>query len=129
MPVRTDLALLGQRIQLPPGVERASWIVLPVGATSSAAPGPTDTQLVAFLKLSPVGWQAVGPSSRRQTVTLPSAAAGVVPAEALAGATRKGSDYTLDGEAFSADAFNLGSYRGQYAVRIGDGLLVSLQTQ
>ena len=132
MPVRTDVDLLRQRIQLPEGVQQATWIVLPVGGTGGAVPGPTDTQLFAFINLTPAGWEAISTSPQptdHQTVSVPEAAVAILPKDVLSNAQRSGTEYKLGGQTYSAAKFDLGGYRGLYAIRVGDGLLVSLQTQ
>jgi hypothetical protein len=132
MMVRTDVNLLGRRIRLPLGTNQATWMVQPLGASDSAVPGPTDTELYAFLKLSPEGWSevtAAGKLSATESVVLPDAVAAIVPSETLESAPRQQSGYRLEGEQYYADYFSLGPYRGLYALRVGDGLLVRLQSR
>lgn len=54
---KTDLVRLAELIHLPRGVEDGKWTVRPIRPGGSRVPGPTDTILLAYLKLSADGWK------------------------------------------------------------------------
>jgi hypothetical protein len=127
MIVRTDLALLRQRIRVPEAVTSATWTVLPVGGAGDTVPGPTDTRLWAYLRADGGGFGAGGAPG---AVLVPEAvAAAILPPELLAGAEREGDARRVEGASFDPAALDRGAYRGVRAVQAGGGLLAVLQTQ
>ncbi|HEY1294547.1 MAG TPA: hypothetical protein VGJ60_15830 [Chloroflexota bacterium] len=127
--------MLGQRIQLPDGIESARWSVVPLGTVGGAAPGPTDTRLYAFLephRAAAANLKTLTPAERQQTSATvpPDIARDVLPPEATATLRSEPSgELLLPGERYDPSAFDRGSYHGVYAVEVGEGLLVCLQTR
>lgn len=132
MNVFNDVDRLNSRISLPEGVQSATWTVIALGVADGMAPGPTDTRLHAMIKLSDVGWQALGSDDNRSKVEelLPKhIAQAILPSDILQQLPEQGDDLRIEGLAYDAEDFNKGSYRGVYAVRREDYILVCLQTQ
>jgi hypothetical protein len=132
--VRTDLSLLRTRITVPPGIGAATWTVVAVGTPGSTAPGPTDTRLYAFLQPEPGGGAAMeaalGPATGSQAAHLPeSIAAAILPSTLLVALPQEGDGRRVEGAAYDPTVFNRLPYEGIFAVRLGDGVLVLLQTR
>ena len=131
--VRTDAPLLGQRIQLPDGIESARWSVVPLGAVGGLAPGPTDTRLYAYLQphLAAAASLTSMASDQQPTAAAvpPDIASLLIPADTLATLQSDAAgDLLLPGQRYDPRAFDRGSYHGVFAVQLGDGVLVCLQT-
>lgn len=130
--IRTDLEPLGKNMVLPAQVHSARWTVTPVVPPTEGVPGPTDLQLHAFLDLDDASLAQLGAPGAPLTVTLrEELAQELLPAAVLTEARRdqKGKGLRLTGPSFNAQAFSRGAYHGRYALRLGSGVLVSLQTR
>lgn len=128
MPVFTDVERLAKEIELPPGVSGATWTVVAIG-TSATGLGPTDTQLYALLSLDSTGWQALGPPGAAAEVRIPiKVAEAILPATLRSGLPLHGGELRISGPAYQAEVFENVYYGPVYAVRLGDQLLVCLQT-
>ena len=131
MTVQEDVTELQHRIQLPIPVKAARWGLMPVVRGASGAPGPTDTALYAYLSVEADAWSRLKalPAASKPIPLAADVASALLPAAALASLPRDGAGrYLLSGALYDAAPFGLGSYRGLYALRAGDGLLVVLQT-
>ena len=134
MIVRTDLALLESRITVPAGIASAIWTVVALGEPDSTVPGPTDTRLYAFLQPAAGDWapveSALGAAGAAHTETLPATiATAILPPAVLAGLPQTGPDRQVTGPSYDPTALDRNPYHGIFAVRLGAGLLVCLQTQ
>lgn len=132
MNVFNDVDRLASRIVLPEGVQSAMWTVIALGAEDGMPPGPTDTRLYAMIKLNDTGWQALASDNSRSEVEelLPkNIAQAILPSDILQQLPEQGDDLRIQGFEYDAEDFNKGSYRGVYAVRVEDYILVCLQTQ
>ncbi|HEU4325752.1 MAG TPA: hypothetical protein VFS21_21610 [Roseiflexaceae bacterium] len=129
MPIFTDVNRLGSRISLPAGVTAATWTVVALGSGGSGI-GPTDTRLCGLLTLDDAGWQAVGSSSSQAEVELTADVAdAILPAELRSMFTQDGNTLRISAPAYNATVFESSLYHPGYAVRLGDQLLVCLQTR
>jgi hypothetical protein len=127
--------LLAERITVPSGIQSARWSVVPLGTVGGAAPGPTDARLYAFLQPHAAAAANVGllaPAAQQQTSASvpPSIARELMPAHVVASLQPDpAGNLLLPGERYDPTPFERGSYHGVYASRVGDGLLVCLQTR
>ncbi|GAB4190812.1 MAG: hypothetical protein OHK0022_03950 [Roseiflexaceae bacterium] len=128
MPIFTDVDRLGSRINLPAGVTAATWTVVALGSGDSGI-GPTDTQLCALISLDEAGWQALGPAGAPTEVPLSvEVAEAILPPALRSGLPEEGGQLRVSGLAYDAAAFETSLYQPGYAVRLGDQMLVCLQT-
>src|SRR5947209_19798290 len=85
--VRGDLALLRERLAVPAQVKSAIWVVIARGVSGGDAPGPTDTELWAFVAPAPGELAALAAGGR---LLVPAEVArALLPADALAGAVEE----------------------------------------
>lgn len=132
--IRTDATLLAQRIRLPDGLQSVAWTVIPLGKVGGAAPGPTDTRLYAFLRplnIAVANSRPLAPGEQQQTeATIPrEIARSLLPTDTVAGLLGSVDEpLQLSGTRYDPGAFARGSYFGLYAMQLGDGLLVCLQS-
>ncbi len=132
--VRDDLPLLRTRINLPTTVTGAKWTVQPLGTSTSEVPGPTDTVLYAYLIANDDQPLSFGAQPRQgspqQSITLPTGVAeAIIPASELNSVVKKPGTYQMHGLAYDPSYFDLGSYRGLFAIKLANGMLVAMQTQ
>ena len=132
--VRDDLPLLRTRINLPATVIGAKWTVLPLGSSTTGVPGPTDTILYAYLTASDDQPLSFGAQPRQgspqQSITLPTdVAEAIIPANESSNVVKKPGTYQMHGIAYDPSYFELGSYRGLFAIKLNNGMLVALQTR
>ena len=132
--VRDDLSLLRTRITLPDTVTGAKWTVLPLGTPATDVPAPTDTILYAYLTASDDQPLSFGAQPRQgapqQSITLPTnVAEAIIPANDLTNVVKKPGTYQMHGIAYDPSYFELGSYRGVFAIKLANGMLVALQGQ
>lgn len=129
MPIFTDIDRLGSRISLPTGVTAATWTVIALGSGGSGI-GPTDTQLYALISLDDTGWQTLGQPGTPTEVALPIGVAEAVLPPALRDTlTEQDGQLQVSGQAYDPTRFESSLYQPSYAVRLGQQLLVCLQTR
>ena len=108
---------------------------MPLGNVGGAAPGPTDTRLYAFLQphaAAAANLRLLTPAEQQQTSATvpPTLAHDLLPAQVAATLQPDpAGDVHVPGERYDPTAFDRGAYYGVYAVQVGDGLLVCLQTR
>ncbi|BCL38455.1 hypothetical protein [Nostoc sp. MS1] len=130
--VKTDLATLKNRINLPQHISSAQWIVLPVGIANNNVPGPTDTVLYAVLKSSS-NWsslpQAKPSSTDQEIVRVPiPVAQKLFSPNVLKNFTQSDGYVRFTGKLYDSSFFDRSGYSGIYAILIGNSLLVCLQS-
>ncbi|OBQ24581.1 MAG: hypothetical protein AN488_00015 [Anabaena sp. WA113] len=130
---KTDISLLSQYITIPEGVKAVAWVVVPLGNAESIVPGLTDTVIYAFVNFKNNNWSSIKELSVTNLNTsiteLPEKIAQkIIPTRELKKLARKKDNIRVEGTRYNPTYFNKGVYRGIYAVQIGDGLLISLQT-
>lgn len=131
--LQTDISLLSQYITIPEGVKAVDWVVVPLGNTQTVVPGPTDTVIYAFVTFKNNNWSSVkglSVTNLNTSITeLPEKIAQkIIPTTELKKLARKEDKIRVEGTHYNPTYFNKGAYRGIYAVQIGDGLLICLQT-
>ena len=131
--LQTDISLLSQYITIPEGVKAVAWVVVPLGNAESIVPGLTDTVIYAFVNFKNNNWSSIKELSVTNLNTsiteLPEKIAQkIIPTRELKKLARKKDNIRVEGTRYNPTYFNKGVYRGIYAVQIGDGLLISLQT-
>jgi hypothetical protein len=131
--LQTDINLLSQYITIPEGVKAVDWVVVPLGNAESVVPGPTDTVIYAFVTFKNNNWSSIKGLSvtnlNSSIAELPEKIAEkIIPATELKKLVRNQDKIRVEGTRYNSNYFNKGAYRGIYAVQIGDGLLICLQT-
>ena len=141
--VRTDLAGLRQYLNLPAGDYKCKWILRNLGAANSRVPGPTDYAITAFIEIDEGAWAQLPalrlppvepmedlPGSRADSLLVkPELAQKLLPESALSEAQpAPGGFLVLQGQAIAKDSLAKHALRIGRAVRLGDGLFVTLQT-
>jgi hypothetical protein len=131
--LHTDIAGLREKVDLPPGVGSARWVVRPRGKLS-AAPGPTDVELFAYVAIPSSDWptfeSALGVPTGNEIVEVPEPVSKlIVDSTALVGLPRSGDGVRVTGPAYGIRDRTRMPYRGDVAVRLGDGLVICLWTE
>lgn len=127
--VRTDLGRLAQLVPLPAGASEARWVVRARGVPS-IAPGPTDTELVAFVVYPEARWAQLetdlGGARGIEALQLDdSIARAVLPTAVYATSAAQGDRRRLRGDHYELPTGpSAGNYRGTGALRIGAALVV-----
>lgn len=133
MMVKTDLALLSSRVTLPANAAEARWMALPRGTTAATAPGPTDTEIYAWVRFSngEADLAALPPAKSARPIGVPTAVAQALLPEPLFASLRVDARgwVWVDGGAREPSSLGTSLYQPVFAVWVGDGLLARWTTQ
>ncbi len=129
----TDLRILRKLVTLPPGDFPCRWTVQGLGIADDWAPGPTDYSRRAYVELDDAAWKLLAPDSL-PTGTQPiglsdEVASWLLPPAVLASA--KGPDGKVELVGYSLDEATRKklSFQVTDAFRVGNGLIVFMETR